>query len=212
MEQLELKNDDAFVKVDFDDNDFYPVNSSLSTLLKNYYDSDSSQTKNQMMEQLKNHHEIVCHAFHRMRRVFKDRKRYWVHPLNKELVMEKINKDREDYPNAKCRFLRITFNKNNNAKFLYNSIIDFDFESGLSCYSTLLLEYIIKTYDDIYIVKGRNNLSYEDGTSVIREGKEYNGKYNIAMLKCKIKGSEDKIPEENSFHFYDVVHDPGGNC
>lgn len=211
MEEIELIDDNPFVKADFDQDDFCIVDMSLCELLEKYNNVELIEDQDEILEQLKNKHKILYSAFHGMRRAFKNRKKYWVLPLSKEVLEDKLKEGKEKYPDAKCRFLQFTFNGRNNAKFSFEPVGKFGFKSGLSCYLEPLLEYIIKTYDKIYIVKGLNNLSNENTQPIEHEGKKYNGKYNIAMLKCKLKEPTGRS-EKESFHYYDVVHDPGGNC
>jgi hypothetical protein len=211
MKEIELIDDNPYVKADFYQDDFYVVDMSLCELLEKYNDIELAENHGEILEQLRSKHEILYDAFHGMRRAFRNRKKYWVLPLNKGVLQEKLIEGKKKYPDAKCRFLQFTFDNKNNAKFSFEPVGEFGFKSGLSCYLEPLLEHIIETYDSISVVKGLNNLTNENTEPVKHEGKNYNGKFNIAMLKCKLKEPTGRSEKDN-FHYYDVVHDPGGNC
>ncbi len=215
MKEIELINNDSLEEVNFERSDFYSSGKSLTMLLKDYYNTDLIENQDEILKKIVETHRISHKAFHEMIRVFKRRllnwgNKYWVHPLKKEILIKKIELGKEKYPDANFRFLRFRFNGRNNAKFSYKFVGEFDFETGLSCFIEPLLEYIIKTYDKIYVVKGRNDLSNVRNAPIIINGKTYDGKYNVAMLKCELKQSTG-LSEKESFHYYDVVHDPGGN-
>lgn len=204
------------------------IASTLSELVTKYYQtSEKSDPKSkgekhrsesqipQTVEEIVKKHEISYCAFHGMRRAFRPSNTYYVSLLDKTKIETQIADGRRQHPHSECRFIKFTFDNGNNARFTTEFKQGFEFCSGVSCYHELLLETLFRRYQDIYFVKGKNKLPRTDSSShclpLEAEGKQYQGKYIVAMLQCEVKNPLGTTDDEK-FDYFDVVHDPGPNC
>jgi len=212
--RAEFFNSDENIKKEFSLTDFDIINDPLSDLLISCKNANEDTPLKVAKKHCTNYD-----IFHRMRREFRNRNRYWAFKLSPKTIKEKIQEGKNKFPKSEMIYLKFTFKNNRKAKFTITPVANHEFADKLSCLSECLLNYLLKENIDIYITKGvafLKNIDKNGNMSV--NGKVYESiskkvAKKVIMLKCKkkekyIDRSLPNLSEEDLFDYYDVVHDP----